>query len=328
MDRRRARTLRAGRLTRILPAGLAPVALGGLAMAAVLPIQSARWIASGADKVAALSRRPVECLGPTSLRSPDWSVEIGRAAFRTPLLLGGQAARAGLSCESCHINGRTNPTFFFPGLSGAPGTADVTSALFSSHRDDGIDNPKPIPDLGGPKDRLRIDQAHESAALRQFIRGLVVEEFDGAEPPPAVLDGLTAYVRALDPAQCPAKADEPVRASASINDTRRAVRAAALMLSRGDVPTAALLIEAAQSQLARIDERYSLPGLSGDRSRLRAASLDLSSALADVRAGRARSQSELGDWLVRLPLWSRDIERDEGRSLYDPRVIQARLAAR
>ncbi|MGF7473737.1 hypothetical protein WFJ45_23635, partial [Salmonella enterica subsp. enterica serovar Minnesota] len=73
------------------------------------------------------------------------SARIGRAAFNSPLLLGGQAARAGLSCASCHRNGRGNPDFHFPGISGAPGTADVTASLLSSHRGDGQFNPKPIP---------------------------------------------------------------------------------------------------------------------------------------------------------------------------------------
>jgi len=40
-------------------------------------------------------------------------------------------------------------------------------------------------------------------SLRRFIEGLVVEEFDGAVPPPAVIDGLVAYVAALQPGACP-----------------------------------------------------------------------------------------------------------------------------
>ena len=97
----------------------------------------------------------------------------------------------------CHRDGRTNPDFQFPGVSGAAGTADVTDSLFSSHRGDGLDNPKPIPDLSAPKEKLKIDQAPLSRALETFIHGLVTQEFDGPEPTPAVLEGLADYVRAL-----------------------------------------------------------------------------------------------------------------------------------
>ena len=116
-------------------------------------------------------------------------IEVGRAAFRTPLLLGGQAARLGLSCESCHANGRGNPAFRFPGLSGAPGTADVTAPLMSARRGDEVFDPRPIPDLAAPG---KVARVRGDPALGAFVRGLIVEEFDGREPPPAVLDGLVA----------------------------------------------------------------------------------------------------------------------------------------
>ena len=184
MDRKRP----AGRL---ILAALA-LLLGGAGAVGLSRVHPARWLAPGADPVAALSSAYVECLTPPTDPQQAYLVEIGRTAFRTPMVLGGQAARAGIACESCHQGGRRSPDFFFPGLSGAPGTADVTSALFSSHRDDGIDNPRPIPDLGGPKSALKISQDPSSPALETFIHGLVTQEFDGAEPPPTVLKGLAA----------------------------------------------------------------------------------------------------------------------------------------
>ena len=113
------------------------------------PIRAERWLAPAA-RLTALTREPAECLARPGSVSAAKSIAIGRTAFRAPLLLGGQAARAGLSCSSCHRNGRGNPDFLFPGISGAPGTADVTASLLSSHRGDGIFNPRPIPDLAGP----------------------------------------------------------------------------------------------------------------------------------------------------------------------------------
>lgn len=316
MDRGGARTLTPRSIAAISLAFLA-ITFGGVALAgANPPIRSARWVAGEADAASVLTHRPVECLPLRPWSDKALSIEVGRAAFRTPLLLGGQASRAGLSCDSCHRNGRANPSFFFPGLSGAPGTADVTSALFSTRRDDGIDNPKVIPDLGGPKNRLKIDQRHNDRALRSFIRGLVVDEFDGVEPPAAVLTGLATYVRALSPAVCQGRADEPLHAEQTITDTRRAVRAGLAVLKRHDVETAVFLVGAARSQLALLDERYAPPSLSADRARIKSAALDLATALADIRAANPRAQTDLTDWLARMPSWADTLRRDEARSLY------------
>ena len=78
-----------------------------------------RWLAPGADVVARLTRSPGECLAPGDDDQARYLIAIGRAAFRTPFLLGGQAARGGLSCNACHIDGGDNPDFFLRGLSGA-----------------------------------------------------------------------------------------------------------------------------------------------------------------------------------------------------------------
>jgi hypothetical protein len=317
---------RARRSAAILPAAaVVGVLVAAAAIAAVPPIRAARWTAPGADIVAALTRRPVECLARPTTAGAAYEVEVGRAAFRAPLLLGGQAARAGLACDSCHTNGRVNRAFYFPGLSGAPGTADVTSSLLSSHRDDGVDNPRPIPDLGGPKSALKVDQSPESPGLARFIHGLVTEEFDGAEPPPAVLQGLAAYVRALTPAACAAEGTEPIRVDQPIADARRAVGAAIAALDRRDDPTAVLMIEAARSQLALIDERYG--AFARDRAGVRVAALDLGAAIDDARAARVgAARTALIAWLARTPGWTASLQRDEGRSFYSADVLRLSVA--
>ena len=296
---------------------------GGLA--APLAIRAARWVAPSVDPVRVLTQRPVECLSKPQTIEDAYEVEVGRAAFRTPLLLGGQASRAGLACDSCHTNGRTNRTFFFPGLSGPPGTADVTSSLFSSHRDDGIDNPKPIPDLGGDKSMLKVTQAIGTPDLRRFIDGLITQEFDAAEPPPGALRGIDAYVRALTPSACSQDATEPVRVAQTISDARRAVQAAIGALDRIDAQTAVLLVESARTQLSLIDERYG--AFPRDRINLRVAALDLGAAIADVRAGRdSHARSDLLVWLARAPEWSRLVQRDEVNSLYNPVALRKTLS--
>ena len=267
-------------------------------------------------------------LGQAADPQAAYRVELGRAAFRSPLVLGGQAARAGVACETCHRGGATNPDFDFPGLSGAPGTADVTSSLFSSHRGDGVDNPRPIPNLSGSKAALKVSQDRSSAALPTFIHGLVTQEFDGAEPPPAVLEGLADYVRALSPAACPRPATEAVTLTGTVEDARRAARAALAALDHQDAPAAVVMIEAARSQLGLIDERYAAPALARDRAAVQVASLDLGGALAAVRARDAAGGSQrLTAWLAQSVRWQTALQRDEPRSLYN-RAVLAKAARR
>src|ERR1700761_6502938 len=190
------------------------------------PIRGMEWAPRTADPARALGSVPTECLKIPADPALAARIEVGRAAFRTPVRLGGQAARAGVNCETCHRDGRTNPDFQFPGVSGAPGTADVTNSLFSTHRGNGIDDPKPIPDLSGSKGRLKIDQDPGQKKLEPFIHGLITEEFDGPEPTPATVAGLAAYVRALSPAACPAQARRPLDVTLLMSDARRALTAA------------------------------------------------------------------------------------------------------
>jgi hypothetical protein len=283
-----------------------------------------RWLASGIDAATALTRRPTECLGRAPDATAAYEIELGRAAFRTPLLLGGQAARAGLTCESCHRSGRDNPDFDFPGISGPAGTADVGTSVLSSHRGGRPLSPVPIPNLSGPKSALKTDQSAGSGALAARIDVIATLEFDGAEPPSAVLEGLAAYVRALSPAACPAAASEPVTADAGLSDVRRAVRAALAALDHSDGASAALMVEAARSQLGDIDERYAGQELVSERAALRRAASDLAAAEFDARHNPAAARQALELWLVREPAWSPRLLAAEPRSLYAPsRLIAA-----
>lgn len=311
---------RQGRAAAILGLGLA-LASFAASKTDLSRIHAARWLAPSADRARALGSQPTECLKPAADPDQAFAIEVGRAAFRTPLTLGGQAARAGLACDNCHRDGRTNPDFLFPGLSGAPGTADVTSALFSTHRDDGIDNPRPIPDLSGPKDRLKISQAPGDGALEHFIHGLVTEEFNGAEPPPAVIAGLAAYVRALSPAACPTAERAPLRAETYLANAGRAVRTAIAALDRKDPATAAFLAQAARSQLGLVYERYDQPQADAARAALHAADTELAAAASDIRARDPRARDRLTVWLADMPAWSAVVGRQEPQSLFNGRRL-------
>ena len=294
----------------------------GLAAAAPSPaLRAMRWLAPGADATVALTHRPTECLATPIDRETAYLVELGRAAFRTPLVLGGQAARAGIDCETCHRGGRSNPDFDFPGVSGAPGTADVTTSVLSSHRGDGIDNPKPIPNLSGPKSALKVNQDPASGGLESFIHGVVTQEFDGDEPPPAVLRGLASYVRALSPAACPAAASEPVTVAGALADVRRTLQAAIAAVDHGDGASAALMVESARSQLGDIDERYAGTALAPERAALQRAAADLASAEADARHGLPAARTDLTLWLASEPAWAGPVVAAEAASLYSPHTL-------
>ena len=309
MDRRRPRSGALG-------FAIALAAASALAADSRPPLRAMSWVPPGADAVRIFATQPTECLRRPADPAAARSMEIGRAAFRTPVLLGGQAARAGLSCESCHRAGRSNPDFQFPGASGAPGTADVTLSLFSSRRGNGVHDPRPIPDLSGPRARLKV----ASADLPAFIRGLIVEEFDGREPPPAVLAGLADYVRALDPAACPARAREAVSPHLLLADARRALKSADASLAASDRPTAVLMIAAARARLFLIDERYA--GQPAEIARVRAADQALAELQAAVREGHPDTAPQIAGDLARWTAASRDLERAlaarQSASLFNP----------
>ncbi|WP_380878559.1 hypothetical protein ACFB49_17450 [Sphingomonas sp. DBB INV C78] len=311
MDRR-------GRGARFLIAAGVAV-LSGLAVAAVdPPLRAAHWLTPEA-RPRALVERPAECFAAPADTVTRASAEIGRAAFRTPLLLGGQAARVGLTCESCHRAGRGNADFHFPGLSGTPGTADVTSSLMSSHRGNQRFDPKPIPDLAMPG---KVSHDPASPALRTFIHGLVVEEFDGTEPPPRVLDGLAAYVRALDIRHCGQAG--PIRLADQLGDLDRARKAADSALHNGDGATARLMIAAMRTALGQIDERYAIHGLERHRNALRAADAQLQRFQRELDSdGRA---PDLDGWMRASHGWVAALRRDEAQSLYNADLLRKAYA--
>ena len=308
----------------LLVLGAACAALVGAAKLAPLPA-AARWTAPD-QLLAELTSEPGECLtAPADLQQAQ-QIAIGAAAFRAPLLLGGQAARAGLSCNSCHRAGRDNPAFSYPGLSGAPGTADVTASLFSSHRGDGVFNPRPIPDLSGDKTRLKIDQGAASGQLERFVLGLITEEFDGPAPTPAVLAGLASYVRALSPAAC--RAPQAITLASTIARIDAALDAAERSAASGDGATATLLISAARSQMGLVNERYPAPQLGSSAAPLRRAAASLGAIERRMRLDPVGALSRLKLWRKAEPAWQRPLQTVESRSLYNPAQLAGWLAKR
>lgn len=271
-----------------------------------------RWLAPGADKVKFLTTVPGSCETPAS--GAEWERrQLGRLAFESPALLGGAAARMGLSCSSCHLNGRGNPDFFLDGVSDKSGTADVTSSLLSKVRGDGNFNPVAIPDIG-LKDGKQI-RDRKSAEFKTKVRGLVVEEFDGQEPPPEVFDALIAYLDGLDPAAC-ATDSKPLR---PVDDFRAAQ--AAYEASAASSPDVSIFyLRVARFRLERLYERFPSSADVSLRRELVSLSDALGSMTENVRSERVVTFIE-PDWIGLLERLGAASER----SLYDPRVLKAAL---
>lgn len=288
-----------------------------------LPLSDARWLAAGAP-VDRLLSQPGECVAWPASPPLNDSARIGRVAFQAPLLLGGQAARAGLSCSSCHRNGRNNPDFHFPGISGAAGTADVTASLLSSHRGDGKFNPKRIPDLADPAQQ-KVSRDRRSGDLRKFVHGLIVEEFDGPEPPAPVLQGLLDYLRFMDPDAC--EKERAITLGDAFRDVETALGLAEEELAMsGDATTARFLIGAARSSFGRIDERFRVPGLESERAILEGASVELGELQQSLTRGWDRPLWRR--WEERWPERKRRLLEAESRSLYSATVLRRQLASR
>lgn len=279
-------------------------------------LQALIWTARGAEREVLLLQPPA-CLDPAADPSV---VAYGRALFNAPQLLGGQAARAGISCASCHANGRRTAGFLLDGVSGAPGTADVSASFFSIARANGQFDPKPIPDLAAPG-KVARDPAER--AVEQFTRGLIVEEFAGREPAPAELTAVSAYLRALRP--CPDERDERRGLVADLQLLRETIGAAALRADLGDDAGAAVLASAARFRLGLIEERFPGSPFVRERKQLLAASR----ALQPVGEARAPTAARFRLWLARF---ERDVAlhltRGERRSLYNARQVERWLAAR
>jgi hypothetical protein len=248
-------------------------------------------------------------------------VRAGWALFNTPQLLGGQATKASLNCASCHVNGRNNPHFLLPGLSGGAGTADVTSSFFSAARGNAVHDPVRIPDLAEPG---KISRDRAARALEQFIRDLVVEEFSGNEPGASALAALSAYVRAIRLCADGGAVLQNRRLQDQVDLIDAALDGAIFLQQRGDPATAKLLIAGARYQLGLIDERYARPGFAKNRRLLLGASRRLATISAsEDHAGVANA----------LTQWRKDFNArllprlvaGEPRSLYNEDQIVAAL---
>jgi hypothetical protein len=128
----------------------------------------------------------------------SYMVNLGDLAFNSNLILGGPARRAGMSCGTCHVNGAGNGKLYVPGMSTRPGNFDTTGPLFNPSAHNRARDPVRVPSLRGARFLAPYGNDGRIASLRDFVRNVIVNEFAGPEPSPAILDAIVAYIEDID----------------------------------------------------------------------------------------------------------------------------------
>lgn len=125
-------------------------------------------------------------------------IALGDMAFDSPYIFGEPARSLQISCNTCHNKSITNPGFIIPGLSVRAGGVDVSSSFFAHFANNGHFDPLDIPDLRGIRFTAPYGRNGRFDSLLEFVRNVIVNEFNGAEPDPTLLDGLIAYILEFD----------------------------------------------------------------------------------------------------------------------------------
>ncbi len=125
-------------------------------------------------------------------------IALGDMAFDSPRILGEPAKSLGISCNTCHNKGVTNPRFFIPGISSRAGGVDVSNSFFAGHANNGVFDPVDIPDLRGIRFTAPFTRNGRFPTLREFTRNAIVNEFNGPEPDPMILDAMIAYMNEFE----------------------------------------------------------------------------------------------------------------------------------
>jgi cytochrome c peroxidase len=128
----------------------------------------------------------------------SYLINLGNLAFSSPSILGKVARQAAMSCGTCHVNGAGNAKFFMPKMSTRPGNFDTTGPLFNPKANNFVLDPVRIPSLRGARALAPYGVDGRTASLRDFVHNVIVNEFAGPEPSPAILDAIVAYVQDID----------------------------------------------------------------------------------------------------------------------------------
>jgi Di-haem cytochrome c peroxidase len=142
--------------------------------------------------------RPREVFRSELTGRKSYLVNLGNLAFSSPSIMGGVARQANISCGTCHVNGAGNAKFFMPKMSTRHGNFDTTGPLFNPMADNGLLDPVRIPSLRGARYLAPYGADGRMASLHDFVRNVIVNEFAGPEPSPAIVDAIVAYLQDID----------------------------------------------------------------------------------------------------------------------------------
>jgi cytochrome c peroxidase len=154
---------------------------------------------AGTDFGAAAATEPREILASEAQGGKQsFTVALGNMLFSSPDIFGEPVHSAGISCETCHSAGHVNVSLYVPGMSGPPGTFDVSNGFFHPVADDHVFNPIRVPSLRGVRFLAPYGRDGRIASLRDFTRNVIVGEFAGAEPDPLIVDALVSYMQEIE----------------------------------------------------------------------------------------------------------------------------------
>lgn len=296
---------------------LIPAAAGAQSLAG-----AREWLPPGSLSLDALSLHPEEA--QEGGRQQSFYAEYGRLAFRSPMILGGTARKAGLSCQTCHPNGHANTDFFIPGLSDAHGRIDITHAFWNIRGENHRDDPQTIPTLRGVKTKERFGHDGRSSSLRDFTRRVIVTEFAGAEPDPILLDALVAYMETLPPVT---PRDRPVRLEGDLADIGRHLGTLAVPLAEEDAGLSDRVATMIRGQLGFIYERLDGDGLAEVRDIVTGWSRELQAIAELGAAGQWRTaRDRLAALQATVAAPPAKLAGAGPLSLYNPVRLQAWLA--
>jgi cytochrome c peroxidase len=125
-------------------------------------------------------------------------IALGDMVFDSSFIFGEPARSMGISCNTCHNKGVTNPGFTVAGLSSRSGGMDVSNNFFAPHANNGHFDPLDIPDLRGIRFTAPYGRNGRFSSLREFSRNVIVHEFNGPEPDPVIMDAMIAYMNEFD----------------------------------------------------------------------------------------------------------------------------------
>ncbi len=282
----------------------------------LLALKEQAWLSADITndhKLLALTTAPIECVNPNA---PAIST-LGRLAFESSALLGGQAARMGLSCASCHPSGRTNPNFFLKNISTTPGSADVTHGFFSSTGGNNTLTPVMIPDLAKPnQSKIKNRWSDE---FRNKLHQLITVEFDGQHAPTLIIDALQTYLANTDTRYCQETEEQliPIRLSGDLHRLEENIDS---LTNYPEKNVNQLLIRIARKRLETIYLRYTNLENQKPSTDLITFSRQLEE-LSLSKIGHKEQIQSLKRWRKQTNKLFAALKQYEALSMYNPSVI-------